>query len=181
MSTSSSTECAWFTRLLGATLICTMSLLMFASLSSANVSDAIASAAKKADISEDLLSAICWVESRHNPKAVHHDDGGTDSIGLCQIKLATARWMGYRGSAKGLYDPRTNAHFAAQYVKYLLRRHSNCAILAISAYNSGTPKYRNGKLINEKYVERVISKSRGAVRRSCLGPAEQLDQPRRGH
>ena len=37
-------------------------------------------------------------------------------IGLMQIKPATARMMGYTGSAKGLYDPETNIKYGMKYL-----------------------------------------------------------------
>jgi hypothetical protein len=51
-------------------------------------------------------------ESRYQPGLVGH--GGT--IGLMQIKLATARGVGYTGDAAGLRDPNTNLTYAVKYL-----------------------------------------------------------------
>ena len=54
-----------------------------------------------------------------------------------QIKPATARMMGYRGSAKGLYNPDTNIKYG---MKYLAKAHklgggTTCG--TILKYNAG--------------------------------------------
>ena len=51
-------------------------------------------------------------ESRYNASLVGR--GGT--IGLMQIKLATARGLGYTGTAEGLRDPDTNLAYAVKYL-----------------------------------------------------------------
>jgi soluble lytic murein transglycosylase-like protein len=51
-------------------------------------------------------------ESRYQPALVGR--GGT--IGLMQIKLATARSLGYTGDAAGLRDPDTNLTYAVKYL-----------------------------------------------------------------
>ena len=73
------------------------------------------------------------VESNYRPNA----RGSHGEIGLMQIKPATARMMGYRGSAKGLYDPDTNIKYG---MKYLAAAHklgggSTCG--TILKYNAG--------------------------------------------
>ena len=51
-----------------------------------------------------LVHRVIVRESRYNASLVGR--GGT--IGLMQIKLATARGLGYTGTAEGLRDPDTN-------------------------------------------------------------------------
>ena len=58
-----------------------------------------------------LAHAVVQVESRYNPRAT-----GRGTIGLMQIKPATARSMGYAGSAQGLYDPDTNLTYGMRYL-----------------------------------------------------------------
>ena len=53
--------------------------------------------AKTYGVPVDLAHAVVRVESNFNPKA----RGSAGEIGLMQIKPATARMMGYSGSAKG--------------------------------------------------------------------------------
>lgn len=99
-----------------------------------------------------LLSAICWVESNHAPSATHLDDNGSDSIGLCQLKLSTARFMGYHGNSQGLFNPVTNVYYAGLYLRRNLRRYDANPVAAISAYNAGRAKVR----ANRRYVSKVM-------------------------
>ena len=59
-----------------------------------------------------LVHRVIMRESRYNASLVGR--GGT--IGLMQIKLATARALGYTGSAEGLRDPDTNLAYAVKYL-----------------------------------------------------------------
>ena len=60
----------------------------------------------------ELVHRVIVRESRYNAGLVGR--GGT--IGLMQIKLATARGLGYTGSAEGLRDPDTNLTYAVKYL-----------------------------------------------------------------
>jgi soluble lytic murein transglycosylase-like protein len=59
-----------------------------------------------------LVHRVIIRESRYDASLVGR--GGT--IGLMQIKLATARSLGYTGTAEGLRDPDTNLAYAAPIV-----------------------------------------------------------------
>jgi len=59
-----------------------------------------------------LVHRVIMRESRYNAGLVGR--GGT--IGLMQIKLATARGLGYSGTAEGLRDPDTNLTYAVKYL-----------------------------------------------------------------
>jgi soluble lytic murein transglycosylase-like protein len=50
-------------------------------------------------------------ESNFNPRAVYRGN-----YGLMQIRLGTARSLGYRGTAEGLLDPATNMTYAMRYL-----------------------------------------------------------------
>ncbi len=56
------------------------------------------------NVPEALVHRVIVRESKYQPDLVGR--GGT--IGLMQIKLATARGLGYTGDAAGLRDPDTN-------------------------------------------------------------------------
>ena len=119
----------------------------------------VARVAFEAEVPPDLLVSICTVESSLNPKAINRNDGGKGrhSIGLCQIQLRTAKWLGFRGTQKELYDPETNARFAAKYLRYQLGRYDHIWTYAIAAYNAGSVRRRvNRKIINYWYVQRVM-------------------------
>lgn len=102
----------------------------------------------------ELVRAVCKVESGLNPAAIHHSDGHSKSYGLCQIKLATARQMGYDGTVQGLMDPETNAMYAAKYLKMQKERYGNW-LQAISAYNAG-----RAIISNRNYVRQVLNEWR---------------------
>ncbi|WP_237180235.1 lytic transglycosylase domain-containing protein [Rhodoplanes sp. Z2-YC6860] len=58
-----------------------------------------------------LVHRVIMRESRYNPRAV-----SKGNYGMMQIRLGTARAMGYSGSAAGLLDPETNMTYAVKYL-----------------------------------------------------------------
>ncbi len=72
----------------------------------------IARHAKANLVPEALVHRLIVRESKYNPELIGH--GGT--IGLMQIKLATARGVGYAGNAEGLRDPDTNLTYGVKYL-----------------------------------------------------------------
>ncbi len=50
-------------------------------------------------------------ESNFNPRAVYRGN-----YGLMQIRLGTARSLGYRGTAEGLLDPAVNVTYGMRYL-----------------------------------------------------------------
>lgn len=105
-----------------------------------------------------LLSALCYVESGHRPQALHAHDGGSSSIGVCQIKMATAKTVGFYGTVKDLKAPQTNIYYSAKYLKRQLSRYDNDPIKAVAAYNAGTHRVnKKGLVMNRKYVTKVFT------------------------
>jgi soluble lytic murein transglycosylase-like protein len=97
-----------------------------------------------------LAKAVVRIESNYRPNA----RGRAGEIGLMQIKPATARMMGYSGSAKGLYDPETNIRYG---MKYLAKAHQlgggdTCG--TILRYNAGHGAKRMNK-ISAAYCAKV--------------------------
>lgn len=86
-----------------------------------------------------LLASVCFVETRHIASVVHYDDGGSNSIGICQIKYKTARWLGFKGTEEDLLDPATNIYYAAAYLHYQQNKYGN-SVQAVIAYNYGHAK-----------------------------------------
>src|SRR5712671_1344038 len=72
----------------------------------------VASHAQANGVPEALVHRVIMRESRYQPQLIGH--GGT--IGLMQIKLATARGLGYTGDAAGLRNPDTNLTYAVKYL-----------------------------------------------------------------
>jgi soluble lytic murein transglycosylase-like protein len=58
-----------------------------------------------------LVHRVIMRESRYNPRAV-----SKGNYGMMQIRLGTARAMGYSGTAAGLLDPETNMTYAVKYL-----------------------------------------------------------------
>ena len=103
------------------------------------------------DLPPRLLESICYVESNHQVHALHKDDGGTPSIGVCQVKLATAKWLGFKGDEKKLLIPSNNIYYAGKYLRYQMDRYGT-AKQAVIAYNVGNAK----GLTNTKYSDKVF-------------------------
>jgi soluble lytic murein transglycosylase-like protein len=72
----------------------------------------VAAHARANHVPEALVHRVIQRESRYQPQLIGR--GGT--IGLMQIKLATARGLGYSGSAEGLRDPETNLTYGVRYL-----------------------------------------------------------------
>jgi soluble lytic murein transglycosylase-like protein len=81
----------------------------------------------------DLARAVVKHESKFDPAVT----GLAGEIGLMQIKLSTARGMGYKGTAKELYEPATNLRWGMKYLGEArkLAGGSECGML--SRYNGG--------------------------------------------
>ena len=97
-----------------------------------------------------LANAVVRIESNYRPNA----RGRAGEIGLMQIKPATARMMGYAGSAKGLYDPETNIRYG---MKYLAKAHElgggdTCG--TILRYNAGHAAKRMNR-VSAAYCAKV--------------------------
>ena len=115
--------------------------------------------ANKEGVPAPLLSAICFTESSHRPYVTAYDDNGSNSIGLCQVKLGTVRDLGFKGKLNDLYNGEINAKWAAKYLKYQLNRYHNDWRQAIAAYNAGSAIWSRkhpGWLINEDYIGNVM-------------------------
>jgi hypothetical protein len=79
--------------------------------SSGNLDALIARHAAANNVPEELVRRVIKRESGGNPRAVSNGN-----FGLMQIKLATARGLGYRGTAAGLLDADTNMTYAVKYL-----------------------------------------------------------------
>ncbi len=76
-----------------------------------NLDALIARHAAANNVPEDLVRRVIKRESGGNPRVV-----SAGNYGLMQIKLATARSMGYTGNAAGLLDADTNMTYAVKYL-----------------------------------------------------------------
>ncbi len=118
------------------------------------VTAALLLASTQLDLPPGLLSAVCFVESSHNPHAIALNDGNSPSLGECMIKYPTAKLMGYHGSQATLHrNVKTNAFWAARYLSYQIKRYHGNLYQAVGAYNSGT--YRPD--VNKEYINKVFN------------------------
>ena len=84
-------------------------------------------------VPEALVRRVIVRESRYNPGIV----GRGGAMGMMQIKLATARGMGYTGSAAGLLDPETNLTYAVRYLAGAYQVAGGNADAAVGHYARG--------------------------------------------
>ena len=93
----------------------------------------VATHAKANQVPEALVHRVIVRESKYHPDLIGH--GGT--IGLMQIKLATARGVGYRGDAEGLRDPDTNLAYGVKYLAGAYRAANGDHDRAVALYARG--------------------------------------------
>jgi soluble lytic murein transglycosylase-like protein len=93
----------------------------------------VATHASANNVPEALVHRVIVRESRYRPDLVGR--GGT--IGLMQIKLATARGLGYTGTAEGLRDPNTNLTYAVKYLAGAWRAANGDHRRAVAYYAGG--------------------------------------------
>ena len=79
-----------------------------------------------------LVHRVIMRESRYNPRAV-----SAGNYGLMQIRLGTARAMGYSGSAEGLLDAQTNMTYAVKYLAGAYHAAGGNEARAVALYASG--------------------------------------------
>jgi hypothetical protein len=89
--------------------------------------------AKANNVPEALVHRVIVRESKYRADLVGR--GGT--IGLMQIKLATARGLGYTGDAAGLRDPETNLSYGIKYLAGAWRAANSDHSRAMHYYASG--------------------------------------------
>lgn len=88
----------------------------------------------------------------HHRNVVIVEKNKENSIGICQVKLKTARWLGFMGTEKELLKPEINIYYASLYLNYQYNRYGNWA-RAVNAYNRGKSESNDGS----KYVNKVFN------------------------
>ena len=126
-----------------------------------DISSIIISTAKAVKVSGTLLLAICSHESNNFTLTFAAHDHGSPSFGVCQLKEASARQMGFKGRSKELMNPWVNAKYAALYLKYQEKRYGNNWTQLTASYNAGS--YNPSSIVpgcprNLKYVKLVQKK-----------------------
>ncbi len=93
----------------------------------------VATHARANNVPEALVHRVILRESRYQPQLV----GRGGAIGLMQIKLATARSLGYSGDAAGLRDPDTNLAYGVRYLAGAYRAANGNDARAMRYYAGG--------------------------------------------
>ncbi len=88
--------------------------------------------ASAAGVPVSLVERVIKRESGGNPRAVSRGN-----YGLMQIRLGTARAMGYAGSASGLLDAQTNMTYAVRYLAGAYRAAGGNESRAVALYARG--------------------------------------------
>jgi soluble lytic murein transglycosylase-like protein len=110
----------------------------------------IARHAAENDVPLALAHAVIEVESSYRPNV----RGSAGEVGLMQIKPATARGLGFRGSVKALYDPETNIRFGMKYLGEARRLGDGTTCGTILKYNAGHGAKRMNK-VSRAYCGKV--------------------------
>jgi soluble lytic murein transglycosylase-like protein len=96
--------------------------------------EALVAAHAQANLVPDaLVHRVIVRESKYQPNLV----GRGGAIGLMQIKLATARGLGYKGDAAGLRDPETNLTYGIKYLAGAFRAAGGDHDRAVRYYAGG--------------------------------------------
>jgi soluble lytic murein transglycosylase-like protein len=116
----------------------------------------IARYARSYGVPVSLAHAVIRVESNYRPGI----RGRAGEIGLMQVKLQTARGMGYRGSARGLYNPSTNIRYGMAYLGQARKLGGRSVCGTILKYNAGHyAKHMNP--VSAAYCSKVKAHMRG--------------------
>ena len=108
-------------------------------------------------------------ESKYQPNL----GGRGGAIGLMQIKLATARGLGYKGDAAGLRDPETNLTYGIKYLAGAYRAAGGDHDRAVRYYAGGY--YYAAKQQRLQHLREAKTEAK-AEARPTLAAASQKDQ-----
>ncbi len=104
----------------------------------------------------ELALAVIEIESGFNPRA----RGRAGEVGLMQIKPRTARGLGYRGSASGLYEADVNLRWGMIYLGRARQLAGGDICGTILRYNAGHGARRMNR-VSRAYcgkVERILAR-----------------------
>jgi soluble lytic murein transglycosylase-like protein len=122
----------------------------------------VATHAQANGVPEELVHRVIVRESRYRPGLIGR--GGT--IGLMQIKLATARGLGYTGTAEGLRDPNTNLTYAVKYLAGAWRAANGDHRRAVAYYAGGY--YYAAKRMRHREVDMAKGAGNGLADANAL-------------
>ena len=128
-------------------------------------------------VPEQLVRRVIRIESRGNAASCI-----AGNYGLMQIRLGTARGVGYSGDAKGLLDPDTNLTYAVRYLAGAYRAAGCDADRAVSYYQRGyygaarreCPALAHARLRKRSQAARKSSATAAAVGQCGSEPADVI-------
>lgn len=115
-------------------------------------------------VPSSLVHRVIMRESGYNPRAV-----SSGNYGLMQIRLGTARAMGYSGSAAGLLDPETNMTYAVRYLAGAYRAAGGNEGRAVALYARGY----NAPRVQEASLQTWAPADRGTFYAFAEGDSQQ--------
>ena len=126
-----------------------------------------------------LVHRVIMRESKYSPRVV-----SKGNYGIMQIKLGTARSMGYTGSAAGLLDPDTNMTYAVKYLAGAYRVAGGSESGAVANYARGyratgvtsRSAARSYRVTSDVAAEPAYTRTRVAGRTQIVDP--QISQHR---
>jgi soluble lytic murein transglycosylase-like protein len=107
--------------------------------------------ARENSVPSALANAVIRIESNYNAKVLH-----AGNYGLMQIRLATARSVGFADTPSALLDPETNLHFGLRYLSDMYRQAGGDLCHTIMKYQSGHLAVHMNAA-NRLYCQRVKS------------------------
>ena len=135
--------------------------------------DLIRQAKEYGAINPQLVLAVSKVESSNDSKVIGRQDPHDIHYGLMQLKLGTARLLGFRGHPKDLLQWKTNLKLGIDYLNEKLEKHHSVQAAA-AAYNAGAPYIcrkgngcKKGSFTNQGYVDLVMAKYRRHSNLQC--------------
>jgi soluble lytic murein transglycosylase-like protein len=129
----------------------------------------IARHAQMNGLPETLVHRVAIRESRYNSRVV----GAGGAMGLMQIKLGTAREMGYTGTAAGLLDPETNLTYAVRYLAGAYRVGGGSADRAVANYARG---YRSTTVTQGTAPARSMASAQPSAWSNSYASAEPVER-----
>jgi|PersoiStandDraft_1058852.scaffolds.fasta_scaffold35023_2 soluble lytic murein transglycosylase-like protein len=139
-----------------------------------NLNSLIARHAAANNVPVELVRRVIKRESGGNPRVI-----SKGNYGVMQIRLGTARSMGYRGSAAGLLDADTNMTYAVKYLAGAYHAADGNANRAVHYYAAGYYYAAKSKGLLDKSNDNpgnaVASAAAGGV---AIKSAEKLREAR---
>jgi soluble lytic murein transglycosylase-like protein len=98
-----------------------------------NFAEIIQNKARINSLPENLIYNVIRIESRFRPNVT----GTSGEVGLMQIKLATARSVGFTGTRRELYQPEINIRYGSRYLAQAYAKANGDSCIAAMYYNQG--------------------------------------------